>query len=60
MSEVNKRTLDEVRQEYSNLCAKAGHVQYQIAVLGDDLKLINDQIKELNLEAAKIQATEAK
>lgn len=55
-----KRTLAEVTQEYSNLCAKAGNLQYQIQVFGEDLKLVNEQLKELNFEAAKIKAEQEK
>lgn len=53
-----KRTLAEVSQEYSNLCAKAGNIQYQIQVFGDDLKLVNEQLKDLNFEAAKLKSEE--
>lgn len=51
--EKKKRSVEEIRNEYGQLCAKAGHVQYQIAVLSDDLKFVNEQLKELNFEAAK-------
>lgn len=54
-----KRTLAEVTQDYSNLCAKAGNLQYQIQVFGEDLKLVNEQLKELNFEAAKLKSEEA-
>jgi len=50
------RTLKEVEQEFSNLLVKSGHLQYQIKVLSDDLNVLNEQIKELNFEAAKINA----
>lgn len=53
-----KRTLAEVHQEYSNLCAKAGNLQYQITVFNEDLDLVNDQLKELNFEAAKLKTEE--
>lgn len=55
MSETKvERTLDQVRQEYSNLAAKAGHTQYQIAELTSDLKVINEQLRDLNFEAGKL------
>ena len=57
MSEEKKeRTVDSIHREYSELCARAGHIQYQIAVMSKDLELINEQLKTLNLEAASKQA----
>lgn len=50
------RDIKEVEQEFSNLCAKAGHLQYQVAVFSEDLKLVNEEIKKLNFEAAAIHA----
>lgn len=59
MSEEKKaRSVEDIRQEYSNLCTKAGHIQYQLKVWKDDLDLLNDQLKELNLEAAKAAQAE--
>lgn len=46
------RKVEEIHAEYSNLCAKAGHLQYQISVLSKDLKTLNDQLETLNFEAA--------
>lgn len=57
MSEA--KSIQELNVEYSQLCGKAGQIQYQIAVLSDDLKLINEQIRELNLKAAAMSAKEA-
>lgn len=61
MSEEAKkpRTVQDIQGEYQGLCAKAGHLQYQISALSADLKIINDTLKELNLEAFKL-AGEAK
>lgn len=57
MEEVKKqeRTLEQVTQEYSQLCSKAGHAQYQIHVHTKDLELINKELRDLNFEAAAIQ-----
>lgn len=52
-----KRTLAAVTQEYSDLCAKAGHVQYQIIVFERDLTLLNDRLQDLQLEAASLKAS---
>lgn len=54
--EAKKRTVDDVKQEYSSLCAKAGHLQYQIHVHTKGLELVNTELRELNFEAAKIVA----
>lgn len=50
--EAKKRSVSEIQAEYSNTCARAGHVQYQIRNLEKDLKLINEQLESLNFEAA--------
>jgi predicted nucleic acid-binding Zn-ribbon protein len=49
------RTMADVQQEYQNLCAKAGQAQYQIAILSKDLEMLNDALRDLNVEAATIQ-----
>lgn len=60
MSEQSKpRTLDDIRAEYQNLCSKAGHLQYQIHALSDDLELTNKALRDLNLEAAALPKEEA-
>lgn len=57
MSET-KRTKDEVQSEYGQICAKAGHAQYQIDVLKRDLTMLNERLRDLNLEAAAIARAE--
>jgi hypothetical protein len=52
------RPVSEVQSEYSSLCMKAGHVNYQLFTLSNDLKLINEQLRDLNLEAAASQKFE--
>lgn len=58
MSQEQKkpRSLSEIQSDYQNLCLKAGHVQYQIFALQKDLDLINDSLRDLNLEAASVKA----
>jgi uncharacterized coiled-coil DUF342 family protein len=58
MSETKKRTIDEIRKEYTDLCLKAGHTQYQIDTLTKDLGVINNTLRDLNFEAASVQAAE--
>ena len=54
-----ERTMEVIHQEYTGLCAKAGHAQYQISVISKDLELLNEQLKALNLEAAALPKAEA-
>ena len=51
-----ERTVEQVQQEYTQMCVRAGHTQYQIAQLQKDLALFNDTLRDLNLEAGAIQA----
>lgn len=59
MSEQAKRSLEDIQKDYQSLCLKAGHIQYQIYVHTSDLGLLNDQIKDLNFEAAKLHSAQA-
>lgn len=53
MSEQAKsRSMEEIQSEYNGLCLRAGHLQYQIAAHEQDLELINQQLRSLNLEAS--------
>jgi len=49
-----ERTMEVITKEYGDLCAKAGHIQYQISVLTSDLEALNLKLKDLNLEAAAL------
>lgn len=60
MSEEKKsRSLQEIQSDYQNLCVKAGHIQYQISVMSEDLALVNKTLKDLNFEGAAAQAKAA-
>lgn len=52
-TEKKERTVEEIQQEYTQLCAKAGHLQYSISALKTDLGLVNEQLRDLNLEASR-------
>lgn len=55
--EVKKeRGIPEIQQDYQNGACKAGHLQYQIFTLQKDLDLVNETLRELNFEAAALQA----
>jgi hypothetical protein len=59
MSEEKKvRSVSDIHVEYSQLCSRAGHLQYQLHVLSKDLDIINDQLRALNLEAATLSSKE--
>lgn len=45
------RQLAEIEQEYAKLAQEAGAVQYQVFVLGEQLKQINARMLEVNKEA---------
>lgn len=54
--EVKKeRSVAEIQQEYTNLCARAGQLQYQILIASKDLSALNGTLQNLNLEAAAAQ-----
>lgn len=59
MSEKKTRTLDQIQQEYQNLCLKSGHMQYQIEALSVDLDMVNKEMRDLNFEAAAAKKAEA-
>jgi uncharacterized coiled-coil protein SlyX len=56
MPETQKRTVEQVHQEYSQVCAQAGHAQYQVFVHTKDLELLNNKLRDLNNEADKLRA----
>ena len=53
------RTAERIQQDFENLSARAGHCQYQIYIFEKDLELLNEQIRDLNFEMAKLRASEA-
>lgn len=60
MEESKSRTIPEIQQEYQQQCLRAGDLQYRIAVMVNDLDMVNDHMKALNNEAAAIKAAESK
>lgn len=53
---TKERTMQDVQNDFGRLCQKAGHLQYEITIKNKDLELLNSTIKDLNFEAAAIQA----
>lgn len=56
-----KRSVQEIQQEYQNLAFKSGNLQYEISQKKKDLDLLNSSMRDLNFEyiAAK-EAEDAK
>lgn len=57
------RKVDEIKSEYTNVALKAGSLQYEILTKQDDLNLVNNRMKDLNLEyiqASNLEAEVAK
>jgi len=46
------RDVAVLSQEYTQLCAKAGDLQYRISVFKKDLDMVNKAMTDLNHEAA--------
>ena len=61
MSEAKPtRTIPEIQAQYQSLCTRLGHVQYQVFTHQKDIETINSTLRDLNLEAASVQAAENK
>lgn len=61
------RTIAEIQADYQQQCVRAGHLNYQLFALNEqicnvsrDLEVLNAALRTLNIEAAAAQATEAK
>lgn len=53
-----KRTFESVQTEYQQLALRTGHIQYQIAAFTKDLEILNEQMRDLNFEGAKLKGEE--
>lgn len=57
------RALDVIKKEYSELCNRAGQLQYTMAVNEQELNSINSRLFNINNEAAernRLNAAEVK
>lgn len=52
------RKFEEIQVDYQGLCTKAGHTQYQIYTLQKELSMMNDSLRDLNIEAAEAKKAE--
>ena len=59
-SKKESRPIDQIQAEYQGLCTKVGHIQYQIFVLNKDLAVLNETLRDLNVEASLSQAAQSK
>lgn len=50
------RTMQEIQNEYTSVCNKVGHINYQISTSKRDLELLYSALRDLNFEAAALQA----
>lgn len=57
--EAQSRSVAEIQQEYTGLAMKSGQLQYQVFTLSKDLEILNKQMRDLNFEAAAVNAREA-
>ncbi len=53
------RTKVEIEQDYGRLCSRLGHATYQVHVLTRDIELMQNTLRDLNLEAASVAKLEA-
>lgn len=51
-----KKTQDEIKQEYFQMCAQAGELQYRIAEFQSQLKELNGNIQSLNRDFSEALA----
>lgn len=50
-----ERTMEQIQQEFTALCTKAGHLDYQVYTYKKDIEILQAQMRELNFEAAALQ-----
>lgn len=58
-SSPTPRTMEEINKTYSELCGRAGQLQYQIKVNTEQLEEINTALKSVNHEANARQKLDA-
>lgn len=54
------RAMDEIQKVYSELCARAGALQYKITIDNKSLDELNEALVNVNNEAAARQQLDAK
>lgn len=56
---TKRRSVAEIQQEYADLCARMGNINYQIWILESDLLLLQNRARALNNEGAQAKQQEA-
>jgi hypothetical protein len=56
---VDSLTREEIVNEYADLCARAGDLQYKIHAYKHELDIINDRMQGLNYQAHVLAQQEA-
>lgn len=56
---TEKRTLQQVNQEYAQTCAQLGDFWHRLQVTTKDMETINRRLNDLDLEANVLKAEEA-
>jgi chromosome segregation ATPase len=59
-NQIPKRSTQDVRNEYLQLCAQAGEAQYKISEFQKALSNLNDKIIQLNREFSELSQKEQK
>lgn len=54
-----KRPVADIQQDYSQVCARLGHVEYQSYIHNRDAEKLKKELEDLNLEAAASAAEDA-
>ena len=49
------RSEDEINKDYTEVCAKAGQVQYNLYLLTKNLEALNGRLREIDLEMRQRQ-----
>lgn len=54
-----KKSEDELKREFTNLCAKVGHLRLQIDMLERDMEVALEELRDVNLEALSVHRAHA-
>lgn len=57
---ADRRKMEEIQAEYQSVAMKLGHTLYQEWTFKKEVELLNERLRDLNLEAAAVQAETAK
>lgn len=55
----NPRAIEVIQAEYQSLCTRAGDIQYKLFLFNKDLATINEELVNINQEAAAAMRAKA-